>query len=216
MENILIIEDEKRTRDNLAIILEMEGYRVRSATNGREGLELARREPVHLILCDITLPELNGHQVLETLRNHPTTAEIPFVFFTANGERHNVRTGMDLGADDYLVKPVGASELLACVRARLKRRARDPAPPFSLDFSSPAPLRSLGLTRREAEVLLWVAQGKSNHEIALILETATNTIKRHLQNIFEKLGVDNRHAATVRALEALHRSGESSSTALRP
>ncbi|HWL51650.1 MAG TPA: response regulator transcription factor [Chthoniobacteraceae bacterium] len=208
MEKILIIEDEKRTRENLVILLEMEGYAVRSAANGREGLDLARREAVHLVLCDIALPEVNGHQVLETLRNHPATAEIPFVFFTANGERCNIRTGMDLGADDYLVKPVGASELLACVRARLKRRLRASAPPFSPDFGSPAPLHALGLTRREAEVLLWVAQGKSNHEIALILETAKNTIKRHLQNIFEKIGVDNRHAATVQALEVLHRAGE--------
>ncbi len=206
MKKILIIEDEERTRENIAIILEMEGYQVCSAADGREGLDLVKREALDLILCDVTMPGIDGHQVLETLRGHPDTAEIPFVFFTAKGERPNVRAGMDLGADDYLIKPVGASELLACVQARLKRFTHKSALPFAPDFSSPTPLRSLGLTQREAEVLLWVAQGKSNGEIGAILNTAENTIKRHLQNIFEKIGVGNRHAATVKALELLHPS----------
>ena len=204
MKKILIIEDEERTRENLGIILEMEGYEVRSAATGREGLELTRRERPHLILCDVTMPEINGHQVLEKLRSQPETAEIPLVFLTAHGERRDIRTGMDLGADDYLVKPVGASELLACVHARLKRSIRKPATVFAPDFSSPAPLLSLGLTQREAEVLLWVAQGKSNGEIAAILKTAENTVKRHLQNLFEKVNVDSRHAAAMAALKLLH------------
>jgi DNA-binding NarL/FixJ family response regulator len=147
---------------------------------------------------------LDGHAALEQLRTRPETAEVPFVFLTARGERADFRTGMDLGADDYLVKPVGASELLACVQARLKRSVQRGGVPFAPDFSSPAPLLTLGLTQREAEVLLWVAQGKSNGEIGTILQAAENTIKRHLQNIFEKIGVDSRHAATVRALELLH------------
>jgi len=204
MKTILIIEDEERTRENLAIILEMEGYQVRSATDGQEGVRLALREPPDLILCDVTMPMLDGHAALEQLRTRPETAEVPFVFLTARGERADFRTGMDLGADDYLVKPVGASELLACVQARLKRSVQRGGVPFAPDFSSPAPLLTLGLTQREAEVLLWVAQGKSNGEIGTILQAAENTIKRHLQNIFEKIGVDSRHAATVRALELLH------------
>jgi len=111
---------------------------------------------------------------------------------------------MDLGADDYLVKPAGASELLACLDARFRRAAvKAPAASFNPDFTNTAPLRQLGLTEREAEVLLWVAQGKSNSEIGGILGIAESTIKRHLQNIFEKLGLDNRHAAMIRALDVL-------------
>src|SRR6185295_4033970 len=106
--------------------------------------------------------------------------------------------GMNLGADDYLTKPATATELLAAVNARLKREASRPPGEFNPDFSSHHSLLSLGLTDREAEVLLWVAQGKSNAEIATILGAAENTVKKHLQNIFEKLGIESRNAATVR------------------
>lgn len=78
-----------------------------------------------------------------------------------------------------------------------------PGQTFAPDFSCPDPLRKPGLTEREAQVLLCVAQGKSNGDIGTILGTAENTIKRHLLNIFEKLGIDNRHAGIVLALEAL-------------
>src|SRR5690606_18595603 len=109
------------------------------------------------------------------LRGDPATAAIPFIFLTARGERRDLRAGMDLGADDYLVKPAAATELLACVEARFKRASQQtPAAAFKPDFSSPAPLKSLGLTDREAEVLLWVAQGKSNGEIGLLLGAAEN------------------------------------------
>lgn len=203
-KTILIIEDEARTRANLAVILEMEHYRVLTAEDGLPGLALARTERPDLILCDVTMPGLDGHGVLSALRENPATAAIPFIFLTARGERRDLRAGMDLGADDYLVKPTAATELLACLEARFKRASQQPpAGSFKPDFSSPAPLKSLGLTDREAEVLLWVAQGKSNSEIGLLLGAAENTIKRHLQHIFEKLGLDNRHAASVRALEAL-------------
>ncbi|MCB1204075.1 MAG: response regulator transcription factor, partial [Verrucomicrobiae bacterium] len=107
-----------------------------------------------------------------------------------------------LGADDYLTKPVAADDLLAAIEARLERESKR-AVGFSPDFSSAAPLQSLGLTPREAEVLLWVAQGKSNPEIAGILGAAENTIRVHLSHVFEKLGADNRHAVALRALEIL-------------
>lgn len=119
------------------------------------------------------------------------------------GERNDLRTGMNLGADDYLTKPATASELLAAIDARLKRASQRPPAEFNPDFSTPTPLEALGLTAREAEVLLWVAQGKSNAEISTILGAAENTVKKHLQNIFEKLAIESRNAATVRALEAL-------------
>jgi DNA-binding CsgD family transcriptional regulator len=91
---------------------------------------------------------------------------------------------------------------LATVSARLDRELARPAS-FSPDFSSAAPLEALGLTPREAEVLIWVAQGKSNPEIATIIGAAANTIKVHPAHIFEKLGADNRHAAMLMALEKL-------------
>lgn len=205
MKKILIIEDDRPTRDNLATILRMEGFETLTAPDGKRGVEAALNESPDLILCDVMMPELDGHGVLRALRDKPSTINTPFIFLTARGERTDIRAGMNLGADDYITKPATATELLAAVNARLKREAARPPGEFNPDFSSHEPLLALGLTEREAEVLLWVAQGKSNAEISSILGAAENTVKKHLQNIFEKLGIDSRNAATVRALETLSR-----------
>jgi DNA-binding NarL/FixJ family response regulator len=181
----------------------MEGYQPRLAGSGQVGLELAKKEKPDLVLCDVSMPDLDGYGVLRCLRQDVRNAALPFIFLTGRGERNDLRTGMNLGADDYLVKPVTATELLTAVAARLEREALRGNREFKPDFSSAEPLRWLGLTQREAEVLLWVAQGKSNGEIATIIGAAENTVKKHVQNIFEKLGVESRHAAIVRALEAL-------------
>jgi DNA-binding NarL/FixJ family response regulator len=202
MKTILIIEDQPDMRENIATILEMEEFAVLEAPNGREGIGLAREEKPDLILCDIMMPEMDGYDVLHALRQDRTIAGTPFIFLTAKGEKRDLRTGMNLGADDYLTKPVSAEELLGAVGARLEREAKRSAA-FAPDFSSPAPLQELGLTPREAEVLLWVAQGKSNPEIAMIIGAAENTVKVHLGRIFEKIGADNRHSAMLIALEKL-------------
>jgi DNA-binding NarL/FixJ family response regulator len=203
MKTVLIIEDQPDMRKNLATILRMEGYAVLAAEDGRSGLGLAQEEKPDLILCDVMMPAMDGHDVLRALREDRTVAGTPFIFLTAKGEKHDQRTGMNLGADDYLTKPVSATDLLATVSARLEREEKRPLSGFAPDFTSSAPLEALGLTPREAEVLLWVAQGKSNPEISTILGAAEKTIKVHLGHVFEKLGVDNRNAASLRALEKL-------------
>lgn len=203
MKTILIIEDQPDMRENIATILEMEDHAVLEASNGRQGIALAREEKPDLILCDVMMPELDGYGVLQELRKDRTISGTPFIFLTARGEKRDQREGMNLGADDYLTKPVSAQDLLAAVSARLERESKRNAS-FNPDFSSSEPLeKALGLTPREAEVLLWVAQGKSNPEIATIIGAAPNTIKVHLLHIFEKLGADNRHAAMLIALEHL-------------
>ncbi len=108
-------------RDNTAEILELANYRVVKAENGRRGVELARREPPDLILCDIMMPELDGYGVLHLLARDPQTAEVPFIFLSAKAERSDVRKGMELGADDYLTKPFEEGELLNAIEGRLKR-----------------------------------------------------------------------------------------------
>jgi len=203
VKTILVIEDQPDMRDNIATILEMENYAVLAVDNGIDGLAMAREEKPDLILCDVMMPGTDGHSVLQGVRDDPTIAGTPFIFLTAKGEKRDQRTGMNLGADDYLTKPTTATELLAAIFARLEREKHRPLAEFEPDFTSAAPLEGLGLTPREAEVLLWVAQGKSNPEISSILGTAENTVKKHLQHIFEKLGIDNRNAATLSALEVL-------------
>jgi len=211
MPKILVIEDQPQMRKNLVTILEMENFQVVSAENGKAGLELARVELPDCIICDVMMPELDGHGVLQALRAEPKTSTIPFIFLTAKGDKTDLRTGMNLGADDYLTKPVGREELLTALQARLARQdAHKTAVAtaksqggFNPDFSSALPLHSLGLTERESEVLLWVAQGKGNADVAVLLGMAEKTVKKHLGNVFEKLGVESRNAASLRALEVL-------------
>lgn len=210
MKKILVIEDEPETRDNLVLMLKMEGFKSLAAPNGRKGVEVAKREVPDVILCDVSMPELDGYGVLEALRADENTVSIPFIFLTAKGDKKDLRTGMNLGADDYLTKPASAEEVLAAIRSRLERhnekeQAAMAKVELKPNFDSAKPLESLGLTPREAEVLLWVAQGKSNADIATILGCAENTVKVHLARVFEKQGFENRNAATVRALEILSR-----------
>jgi DNA-binding NarL/FixJ family response regulator len=207
MKTILIIEDEPQTRGNLATMLTLEGYRAVQAGDGLAGLTLARRESPDLILCDVSMPELDGFGVLEALRGDGDTANVPLIFLTAKDERRDQRHGMNLGADDYITKPATATELLQAIAARLARQdgraagtANAPTP-TAPDFTSTGPLERAGLTPREAEVALWVAQGKANGDIATILGATESTIKKHVQNIFVKLSVENRHALALRVLE---------------
>jgi len=202
MTKILIIEDEPSMRANLADILELEGFLPIVAANGEEGVRRAREQQPDLILCDILMPDMNGYAVLESLHAEPSTMRIPFVFLTAKGERSDVREGMELGAEDYLIKPVRVDELLRAIGIRLERR-RQQKEEFKPEFKSPRPLETLGLTPREAEILFWVAQGKTNFEIGTILQISPATAKKHLENIYGKLGTENRASATLRALETL-------------
>jgi DNA-binding NarL/FixJ family response regulator len=204
VKRILVIDDEAKVRTHTAALLRLEHYEVVEASNGREGVEAARKSPPDLIVCDITMPEMNGHRVIEALRTDPRTAHVPFIFLTGWGERDDVRAGMNLGADDYLVKPVVPADLLAAVSARLRRaEAAGAAPKTSAGEASPGRLEKLGLTPREAEVLFWVAQGKTNPEIATILGIGLTTVKKHLEASFVKLGVENRTSAAALALEHL-------------
>lgn len=204
MKKILVIEDEAEMRRNITTILRLEQFQPLAAENGRVGVELAKREKPDLILCDVMMPELDGLGVLQALREDESTVTIPFVFLTAKGEKGDVRSGMNLGADDYLTKPVAKADLLNAVRSRLQRAAEQSKPEFKPDFSSGRPLEeALDLTPRVAETLLWIAQGKTNGDIATILGISEATVKKHVLEIFSKLGVETRTAASLRALEVL-------------
>ncbi len=203
MKRILIIEDEPEMRRNISALLRFNGYEAIEAENGRKGVALAQREKPDLVLCDVMMPELDGHGVLQALQQDAELALIPFIFLTAKGEKDDLRSGMNLGADDYLTKPAPNAELIRAIEARLRRSQQQANREFKPDFSSAEPLRKLGLTARATETLLWLAQGKTNPDIATILGITESTVKKHVQEIFEKLGVETRGAAAVRALEVI-------------
>lgn len=204
MKKILVIEDEPEMRRNIAALLRYHNYEPVAAANGREGVEAARREKPDVILCDVMMPEMDGYSVIKALQADASLARIPFIFLTAKGEKDDLRSGMNLGADDYLTKPVANADLVRAIEARLRRSELQANREFKPDFSSFQPLLTLGLTPRAAEALLWLAQGKTNSDIATILGITESTVKKHVQEMFEKLGVETRGAATVCALEVLH------------
>lgn len=121
MKNILLIEDNLEMRENTAEILELSGYKVKTAENGKEGVRLAQLLQPDLIICDIMMPELDGYSVLHMLGNDVATVRIPFIFLTAKAEKSDQRKGMSMGADDYLTKPFDDVELLQAVDTRLKK-----------------------------------------------------------------------------------------------
>lgn len=202
MNTVLIIEDEPHMRQNIASLLRLEGYQVLEAPNGRLGAEAARHGAPDIILCDITMPDMDGFTVLSIVRATPSLAAVPFIFLTARGDPKDVRTGMNLGADDYLSKPFTTTDLLSAIESR-RNRVQVVQEAVQPTFGSAEPLERLGLTPSEANVLLWMAQGKSNSDIAAIVDTSVATVKKHAQHIFDKLGVDNRASAMLIARDTL-------------
>ncbi|WP_414579545.1 response regulator [Anabaena sp. CCY 9402-a] len=122
MPKVLVIEDDINVRQNILELLENEGFNLHEAENGQIGVQLAQAEMPDLILCDVMMPELDGYGVLKALRQNPTTAMIPLIFLTAKSDKTDFRQGMEMGADDYIVKPFTRAELLAAIACRLAKQ----------------------------------------------------------------------------------------------
>ncbi len=118
---IAVIEDSVEVCENIASILKLGRYEVFTANSGKPGIELIQKHQPDLILCDIMMPDLDGYGVLHVLSKDPATANIPFIFLTAKTEQKDFRTGMNMGADDYITKPFDGLELLKVVELRLKK-----------------------------------------------------------------------------------------------
>ena len=122
MHTILVIEDEEPIRITLLDRLTLEGFRVQTAADGEAGLRSVQEQPPDLILCDIMMPGLDGYAVARELQKNEQTACIPFIFLSAKADPPQVRAGMELGADDYLCKPVAKADLLTAIQTRLLKR----------------------------------------------------------------------------------------------
>jgi DNA-binding response OmpR family regulator len=164
---ILVVEDDEAIREGLADALRSEGYEVLAAATGHDGLHLGLTEDPDLVVLDINLPGLDGFEVLKRLRGD--ALETPVLLLTARGlERDRVR-GLDLGADDYVVKPFGLAELLARIRSRLRAWDRERGfedgtmlrfGGMTVDFSARTAVRDgedVGLTPKEFELLEFLA-----------------------------------------------------------
>ena len=187
---ILCIEDEGDTAALVSEDLGERGYEVCTAADGHTGLAAILSFGPDLVLCDISMPIMSGFEVLERLTAMaPRCADVPFVFLTALTDRETELHGRQLGADDYVTKPIDFDRLAAIIEARLARVARNALWP-----------RSVGLTDREVETLTWSARGKTSDEIAVILGLSKRTVDFHIDNARAKLGVSTRIQAVVKAV----------------
>lgn len=123
MYKVLLIEDDIAVRENTAELIELSGYEVITAPNGKIGVLTANNTLPDIIICDIMMPELDGYGVIKELSKDPSTKHIPFVFLSAKTEHKDIRKGMDLGADDYLTKPFEENDLMSAIESRLAKAA---------------------------------------------------------------------------------------------
>ena len=118
---ILVIDDDELVCEMISSTLQMEGFETIRALDGHEGIEAARRHSPDLIICDVMMPRLDGFATLSAIRNDPSTATTPFIFLTGQTTKSDMRQGMELGADDFLAKPIMINELVAAIRTRLQK-----------------------------------------------------------------------------------------------
>ncbi|MBE9222733.1 response regulator [Cyanobacterium stanieri LEGE 03274] len=124
MTTILVIDDDVSIRDSIREILTTLDFQVITASNGKQGLQLIKKNSLDLILCDVSMPTMTGYELLETLQSQEKFSSIPFIFLTGNSDTRNMRKGMELGADDYLFKPFTIDSLLKAINTRLEKTAR--------------------------------------------------------------------------------------------
>ena len=188
---ILCIEDDAETAALIAEELVERGYEVTIAGDGREGFAAILKNMPDLVLSDISMPVMSGFEVLERLTAlAPRFRNMPFVFLTALSDRDNELRGRQLGADDYVTKPIDFDVLATIITARLAGVARMELWPKLVDLND-----------REVEALTWVARGKTSAEIAQILALSKRTIDFHIDNARSKLGAATRTEAVIKAAD---------------
>jgi DNA-binding NarL/FixJ family response regulator len=184
---VLIVDDDAELRALVSRLLTPLGYQIQTAASADEALETARRTPPTLALLDIHLPDVSGYEICRQLRDEFGDA-IAIIFVSGKRtEEYDRAAGFLLGADDYMIKPFGAGELIARVRGVLVRRAARPKGAVS------------GLTPRELEVLELLSRGLRQDAIASRLFITSKTVATHIQNILEKLDVHSRAEAVAYA-----------------
>jgi two-component system phosphate regulon response regulator PhoB len=216
-QRVLIVEDEPDILSLLVFHLEREGYQVTQSRTGREGLRLAGASPPDLVLLDLMLPEIDGLEVCRRLRQDPATRSLPIVMLTARGDEVDRVLGLELGADDYVVKPFSPRELVARIRAVLRRARPDPATSalvlgrLTIDFSGHRVTvdgKPVGVTRKEFDLLRALAEARGrvlSREYLLdhvwgytaAGEIESRTVDVHVRRLRQKLGAEGQRIGTV-------------------
>lgn len=207
METILIIDDEEDIRDILAYNLKKEGFKIFTASTGKEGISMALQESPDLVVLDVMMPEMDGIEVCQILRENEKTKNISICFLTARSEDYSQIAGLDAGADDYVSKPVKPKVLASRIKAILRRKKRTPLEKQSsktkdlvIDREKYIVLKKgepIHLPRKEFELLTLLASKPGKvFERDFILESVwgvgivvgDRTIDVHIRKLREKLG----------------------------
>lgn len=198
-EVVLLIDDAPDTVRMIAEALDEAGYTVLVATDGATALKRLERITPDAVLLDACMPGMDGFETCRRLKQAPGMRTVPVIFMTGLAETERLVEGLSAGGIDYLVKPVVPDELVARLQAHL-RVARDMNAAMRARSEDPEPAAALlpnPLTQREMDVLEWVARGKTNRDVAEILGMSPRTVNKHLEHIYEKLGVETRTAAVA-------------------
>jgi DNA-binding NarL/FixJ family response regulator len=198
-EVILLIDDAPDTVRMIAEALDEAGYTVLVATDGATALKRLERITPDAVLLDACMPGMDGFETCRRLKQAPGMRTVPVIFMTGLAETERLVEGLSAGGIDYLVKPVVPDELVARLQAHLRvaREMNAAMRARGEEAEPPSALLPNPLTQREMDVLEWVARGKTNRDVAEILGMSPRTVNKHLEHIYEKLGVETRTAAVA-------------------
>ena len=224
---VLVVDDDLGIRVAISDYLELSGYLVATAADGQEALVKVEQELPHLLIADISMPHVNGHELVQQIRRQPMFRLLPVIFLTERTDLQDRIRGYEVGCDVYLPKPFELKELGVIVRSLLERsqlietewrmrmqmatQGQQPAPSSSSMPTQPLPTTSPqhvskdtstketreaplleALTSREAEVLVFLAQGLSNNQIGEKLFLSPRTIEKHVSRLLRKTDTHNR------------------------
>jgi DNA-binding NarL/FixJ family response regulator len=206
---ILVADDELGIRLSIKDYLEMKGYSVLMAENGRRALEMINQYQPHLLITDITMPQLDGYELVRLVRQQPAFRLLPVIFLTARNQTRERIQGYQTGGDLYLSKPFDLEELGVVVRSLLDRlqiiqsdwRMRMQLPEEDEPTKSLVSSEQLGLTSREQEVVELLAQGLSNAQIGDRLHLSARTIEKYVSSLLQKTAAHNRAELVRFAIE---------------
>jgi DNA-binding NarL/FixJ family response regulator len=216
---ILVADDDPGTRLSISDYLEACGYAVVSAENGKDALLMVEEFQPHLLVTDITMPQMDGYELVKQVRLRPSLRLLPVVFLTGRTETQERVRGYQLGCDVYLSKPFDLSELGAVVRSLLDRaqmieagwRSRVQAVAVAIDkVPPPPPLQpasvmpvtpAVDLTQREIDVLYLLSEGLSNIQIGEKLHLSSRTVEKHVSSLLRKTTTSNRAELVRFAME---------------
>jgi DNA-binding NarL/FixJ family response regulator len=197
-KKLLLVDDDPHMILLVKDYLEFRGYEVMTAQNGKQALICLESFFPDMIICDVMMPEMDGHAFVEIVRQDQRFGWIPILFLSAKGQSHDRVKGLKKGADVYMVKPFEPEELVAQVESSLRHTQRlnthrvVPSPEVGTPLPPIRLAKRVVLTPTETKVVNLVAQGLKNQEIAVHLKVSQRTIESHVSNMLAKTGLNNR------------------------